>query len=80
MAPHSTLDSEELADRLAIRELIDAYAARCKWTEPERPESAIALPTTSPHKMERTASWLRPFAISTRLPSMKADGISPSAN
>lgn len=27
MAVHSTLDSEEMADRLAIRELVDAYAS-----------------------------------------------------
>jgi SnoaL-like domain len=26
MTLHSTIDSEEMADRLAIRELVDAYA------------------------------------------------------
>lgn len=141
MTVYSTLDSEQMADRLAIRELVDAYAycadrrdaagqmalftadthfvvymnakseippqklhgreslapvfenlnsyrvtthfngqPRSNWTEAKRPESAIVSLITLLRAMERTASWLLLFAISTCLLSKKAGGILLNAN
>lgn len=45
MAPHSTLSGQEAADRLAIRELFDAYA-HCADTRDAEGQKALFTPDT----------------------------------